>query len=109
MTTPDEIRFYWSFRSPYAWFAVHRVEQMLAGLPVTLDWIPVYPPEDPAAMPNNPTNNPAKIRYVWEDSQRFAEGYGLSFRTPERVDTDWYQPSPCLTSGASRAGCSAFS
>ena len=27
----DEIRFYWSFRSPYAWFAVHRVEQMLAG------------------------------------------------------------------------------
>lgn len=89
MSASDVVRFYWSFRSPYAWFAVHRVERMLAGLPVTLQWIPVYPPPD---MPNNPTNVPAKIRYIWEDSQRFAEEYGLGFKPPDPVDTDWARP-----------------
>jgi 2-hydroxychromene-2-carboxylate isomerase len=92
VSEPDVIRFYWSFRSPYAWLAAHRVERMLAGLPVRLAWIPVYPPPDPAAMPNNPTNVPAKIRYVWEDTQRFADAYGLSFKPPEQVDTDWAKP-----------------
>jgi 2-hydroxychromene-2-carboxylate isomerase len=92
MAEPDVVRFYWSFRSPYAWFAVHRVERMLADLPVRLDWIPVYPPPEPAAMPNNPTNVPAKIRYIWEDSARFAAAYGLTFRRPEQIDTDWAKP-----------------
>ena len=92
MSKHDVVRFYWSFRSPYAWFAVHRVEGILAGLPVVLEWIPVFPPTDPAAMPNNPTNVAAKIRYVWEDSQRFADAYGLTFKTPEQVDTDWPRP-----------------
>jgi 2-hydroxychromene-2-carboxylate isomerase len=89
MSKRDAVRFYWSFRSPYAWFAVHRVEAMLRGLPVTLEWIPVFPPPD---MPNNPTNVPAKIRYIWEDSQRFADAYGLSFKPPDPIDTDWARP-----------------
>jgi len=89
MRNRGTVRFYWSFRSPYAWFAVHRVEAMLRGLPVELHWIPVFPPPD---MSNNPTNVPAKIRYIWEDSQRFADAYGLEFKTPEQVDTDWLRP-----------------
>ena len=92
MSKPDVVRFYWSFRSPYAWFAVHRVESVLAGLPVVLDWIPVFPPPDAAAMPNNPSNVPAKLRYIWEDSQRFADAYGLAFKAPGQLDTDWARP-----------------
>ncbi len=64
MADRDVVRFYWSFRSPYAWFSVNRVEEVLEGLPVTVDWIPVYPPPDPGAMPNNPSNFPPKIRYI---------------------------------------------
>ena len=92
MTSSDVIRFYWSFRSPYAWFAVHRVESVLAGLPVALEWIPVFPPPDPTAMLNNPTNVPAKMRYIWEDSKRFADAYGLVFKRPEQIDTEWAKP-----------------
>ena len=45
------------------------------GLPVKLQWIPVFPPPDPEAFPNNPSKVPAKMRYIWEDTQRFADAY----------------------------------
>ncbi len=92
MSESDVVRFYWSFRSPYAWFAAHRVERMLHGLPVELEWIPVFPPPDHSLVPNLPTNLPSKARYMWEDSQRFADTYGLEFRIPEEMDTDWPRP-----------------
>jgi 2-hydroxychromene-2-carboxylate isomerase len=92
MGDPEIIRFYWSFRSPYAWFAVHRIESALEGLGVALEWIPVFPPKDPTQMPNNPTTLPQKARYMWEDSQRFADKYGLVFHIPEKMDTNWPRP-----------------
>ncbi len=92
MAEPELIRFYWSFRSPYAWLAVHRIESELEGLAVRLDWIPAYPPEDPALFPNNPTNNPAKLPYIVRDVQRFADAYGLPVKWPAKIDTDWPRP-----------------
>ena len=72
---------------------------------MVLEWIPVFPPTDPAAMPNSPTNVAAKIRYVWEDSQRFTDAYGLTFKTPEQVDTDWPRPHTAfLIRGIARPG-----
>ena len=37
------IRFYFSFRSPYAWLAAERLEPELGGLGVPIERIPVYP------------------------------------------------------------------
>ena len=108
MSSAKIVRFYWSFRSPYAWFAVHRVETVLAGLPVTLEWIPVFPPPDPSAMVNNPTNVPAKIRYIWEDSQRFADAYGLEFKQPEQMDTEWARPHTAFLYAESQGRGPAF-
>jgi 2-hydroxychromene-2-carboxylate isomerase len=84
------------------------VERVLAGLPVTLDWIPVFPPPDPAAMPNNPTNVEAKMRYIWEDSRRFADAYGLGFEPPEQVDTDWARPHTAYLYAESEGRGTAF-
>ncbi len=82
----DVVRFYFSFRSPYAWLALHRMDQALKGLPVTIELIPVYPPDD---MPNNPTNVPNKMRYMGRDFLRIAQAYGLRVQPPASLDTDW--------------------
>lgn len=91
----ETVRFYFSFRSPYAWLAFHRIEDALAGLPVALDYIPVFPPAD---FPGDPRKNPAKFVYMDADVARFAKAYGLKVAYPEPFDaaepfdTDWIRP-----------------
>ena len=53
------IRFYFSFRSPYAWLAAERLEPELGGLGVPIERIPVYP--TPGLFPNDPAAMPTKI------------------------------------------------
>jgi 2-hydroxychromene-2-carboxylate isomerase len=83
------IRFYFSFRSPYAWLALHRLGPALRGLPVAIEYIPVYPPKE---FPNDPAAVPAKLAYIARDAARTAEAYGLTVRFPESLDTDWARP-----------------
>ena len=57
MGTLDQIRFYFSFRSPYAWLAAERLEADLGDLPVPVELIPICPtkelfPNDPVSLPN---------------------------------------------------------
>lgn len=80
-------RFYFSFRSPYAWLAALRVTE--EALPV--EAIPV------AGMPSSanfadPAANPAKRRYLVEDIGRLASARGIKVRWPKAVDTDWIKP-----------------
>ncbi len=72
MTDPSDqqsIRFYFSFRSPYAWLAAERLEAELGDLGVPIERLPIYPtpavfPNDPAAMPDRfPT--PSRISGAW--------------------------------------------
>lgn len=37
------IRFYFSFRSPYAWLAAERLESELGGLGVPIERLPIFP------------------------------------------------------------------
>lgn len=85
----DRVRFYFSFRSPYAWLAMVRIEPALAGEPVTLDYHPVFPP---GKFPNDPAAVPDKLRYIERDIQRMARAYGLDPRPTVAVDTDWMPP-----------------
>ena len=55
MSSP-EVRFYFSFRSPYAWLALERWDIVLGDLPIRRELTPIYPqrskfPNDPAAVP----------------------------------------------------------
>jgi len=101
----ETVRFYFSFRSPYSWFAFRRIERALAGLPAVLDYVPIFPPED---YPNDPRANPAKLAYVREDVARFAAAYGLRMKMPESFDTDWIRPHAAYLFAADRGRSREF-
>jgi 2-hydroxychromene-2-carboxylate isomerase len=87
-TRMDQIvRFYFSFRSPYAWFAAERWQVELGDLKPVVEHIPFYP--TPETFPNDPTRVPAKFAYVLQDMRRLARDFGLGLRPPPALDTDW--------------------
>lgn len=92
----DRIRFYFSFRSPYAWLAFHRLASVADA--VDFESIPLIPPrgflED---------MDPRKRRYIAEDVRRIARAYGLELRWPDPFDTDWMRPH-CAFLHAADAG-----
>lgn len=81
------IRFYFSFRSPYAWIAAEKLESEFGGLNVPIEMIPIYP--TPGRFPNDPTAMPEKVAYLAQDVPRLARELGLSVRFPPSADTDW--------------------
>ncbi len=86
----ETVRFYFSFRSPYSWFAFLRIEEALSGLPVVIDYIPIFPPKD---YPRDLLADPVRCAYVTADAARIAKAYGLKLRFPNPFDTDWLRPS----------------
>jgi 2-hydroxychromene-2-carboxylate isomerase len=82
----DSIRFYFSFRSPYAWLAAERLEAELGDLGVPIELLPIYPTPD--VFPNDPAAMPDKVAYVVQDIGRLARERGLTVRLPP-PDPDW--------------------
>jgi len=87
--TEESVRFYFSFRSPYSWLALHRAEAALASTGIALEYVPVFPPPEFA---NDPLNFPDKVNYFREDLERIARAYGLPFALPEPFDCNWLRP-----------------
>lgn len=86
----SSIRFYFSFRSPYAWLAAERLESELLDLGVPVESVPIFP--TPGAFPNDPSLVPNKARYIAQDIPRLARELGLKIRYPPSLDTDWAFP-----------------
>ena len=80
MENPNRIRFYFSFRSPYAWLAAERLDAEFADLGVEIDSIPIYP--TPETFPNDPVATPNKSAYVFQDVTRLTRAMGLKLRRP---------------------------
>jgi 2-hydroxychromene-2-carboxylate isomerase len=101
----DNVRFYFSFRSPYSWLAWLRVDHALQGLDVTLERLPVFPPpnfaNDPAAVPN-------KLAYIRKDTARIAEAYGFTAAPEIKLDTDWVRPHAAYVYAQDQAKGLAF-
>jgi 2-hydroxychromene-2-carboxylate isomerase len=97
--------FYFSFRSPYAWMAYHRIVRAAAVLPLEFERVPVFPPPD---FPNDPAAVPAKLRYIFEDVQRIASAYGLPVRWPTQRDTEWMRPHAAWVRAADEGRGDAF-
>jgi 2-hydroxychromene-2-carboxylate isomerase len=87
MRADHPVRFYFSFRSPYAWLAAERLDHELAGLHYALELVPIYPTAE--TFPNDPVRVPNKLRYVVLDTMRLAKAYGLPFRFGASLETDW--------------------
>lgn len=83
------LRFYFSFRSPYAWLAFYRLSKISDRLPAPIEYIPLFPPKP---FPGDPVASPQKTAYVAEDVGRFAKAYGLPLQWPKPFDTDWKRP-----------------
>ena len=62
----QSIRFYFSFRSPYAWLATERLESELGDIGVPIERLPIYPtPEfSPELFPTDPAAMPDKVAYI---------------------------------------------
>ncbi len=82
-----EVRFYFSFRSPYSWLALERWDSLLGELPIRRELVPIYP--EPGNFPNDPAAVPAKVKYIGQDLLRLTRAFGLSLMPPVSLDTDW--------------------
>lgn len=86
-TDQGSIRFYFSFRSPYAWIAAERLDSELGDLGIPIERIPIFP--TPELFPNDPSTMPNKLAYLLQDIPRLARERGLTVRFPSANDTDW--------------------
>ncbi len=89
MHPPNQLSFYFSFRSPYAWLAFYRLGKIASNLPVSIEYIPLFPTQP---VTGDSMSNPNKSAYVTEDIKRFANAYGLALNWPKPFDTDWKRP-----------------
>ena len=86
-TSQRSIRFYFSFRSPYAWLAAERLEAELGDLGVPIELLAIYPTPD--VFPNDPATMPDKVAYTVQDIARLTRERGLKARLPPPGDPDW--------------------
>jgi 2-hydroxychromene-2-carboxylate isomerase len=105
-TEPHSIRFYFSFRSPYAWIAAERLASELGDLGVPIERIPIFP--TPGLFPNDPSALPDKVAYLLQDIPRLARAYGLTLRFPSSSDTDWALPHAAFLGAESEGGAQRF-
>jgi len=82
----DNLRYYFSFRSPYSWLSLYRINLILDDLPIEIKMIPVFPAKDKEDVMLSDNN---KVKYIVKDVNRVASAYGLDIKWPNPFDTDW--------------------
>jgi 2-hydroxychromene-2-carboxylate isomerase len=82
----DKVQFYFSFRSPYSWLALYRINLIRDELPVEIQLTPVFPSRDKDDVM---LSDQKKVKYVVKDVNRMASAYGLDMKWPKPFDTDW--------------------
>ncbi len=105
-TDRGSIRFYFSFRSPYAWIAAERLDSELGDLGVPIERIPIFP--TPELFPNDPSAMPNKIAYLLQDIPRLARERGLTVRFPSSSDPDWALPHAAFLGAESHGAGQRF-
>lgn len=80
-----QVRFYFSFRSPFAGIAFCRLNKMRETLGVAFELLPVWPEIISGGQMDNPTDNLFKLSYVFHDSIRQAAAAGLNTVQLERI------------------------
>jgi 2-hydroxychromene-2-carboxylate isomerase len=92
----NPVRFYFSFRSPFAGIALHRVLHCADFSATPFELIPVWPEIIFGGHMDNPSDNLFKLVYVFQDAARQADVAGLDsghlrrlsarFALPEEAD-----------------------
>ena len=76
-----KLRFYFSFRSPFAAISLYRLRRLELFRDVDIELMPVWPEVVFGGHIDNPTNNLFKMNYIFGDAARQAALAGLD-RTP---------------------------
>jgi len=92
----NPVRFYFSFRSPFAGIALHRVLHCPEFSDTAFELIPVWPEIIFGGHMDNPSDNLFKLVYIFQDAARQADVAGLDsghlrrlssrFALPEEAD-----------------------
>lgn len=115
----EPIRFYFDFASPYAYFALDRVERLAIAHRRTVEWRPVLLwAVLKAHAIAAPLDAPAKRDYFLTDMPRSAAFYGVDYRQPETLGRSTHRAArlyyalahraPDIARGFGRAVFSAF-
>jgi 2-hydroxychromene-2-carboxylate isomerase len=90
------VRFYFSFRSPFAAVAFHRLRRAVQFREVEIELVPVWPEIIFGGHMDNPSDNVFKMAYIFNDAARQAELAGMNpdpfrmlarqFALPEEFD-----------------------
>lgn len=99
-TRPHLVRFYFSYRSPFSWLATARLPVVLDGMPVAVEYWPVWEPDPLLATRlatqgltwNFPPLTRRKRHYIFQDVRRLARAYGLPLVWPIDRDPEWSLP-----------------
>ena len=83
---PEKLRYYFSFRSPYSWLALYRINLIQDDLPIEIKMILVFPAKDKEDVMLSDKN---KVKYIIKDVNRVASAYGFDIKWPNPFDTDW--------------------
>lgn len=77
--TPDmKLRFYFSFRSPFAAISLYRLRRLVAFLSVDIEMLPLWPEVMFGGHLDNPSDNLFKMSYIFQDAARQAALAGIS-------------------------------
>lgn len=80
-----QVRFYFSFRSPFAGIAFWRLHRLQTALDIDFRLMPVWPEIISGGQMDNPTDNLYKLSYVFHDAVRQAEEAGLDTGQLKRI------------------------
>ncbi|NUR59916.1 MAG: disulfide bond formation protein DsbA [Catenulispora sp.] len=100
MTRPKNPRLYFSFRSPYSWIALRRLEAVLPDAAATVEYIPYWDADEQtsAALAERGAEvlyqqmTKAKHLYLIQDTKRIAARLGYQVRWPIDRDPWWELP-----------------
>jgi 2-hydroxychromene-2-carboxylate isomerase len=81
VTEEPTVRFCFDYASPWTYIADCRVEEALSGLPITIQYVPVYLRGFEMFRSGMPYP-PAKLAYIAGDMQRCASFYGIPLNPP---------------------------
>ena len=106
------IRFYFSFRSPYAWIAAHRLKRLFGADFGRIERIPFWEPDresrdqlaaDGYEFLYRPMSRERHL-YILQDVKRLTRDLGLRLRWPIDPTQPWWEPPHLAYLAAERLG-----
>lgn len=93
-------RIFFSFRSPFSWMAIARLERAMPDVQERLDWIPFWEPDAKTSAALDAAGvtfhyvpmSKAKHLYILQDTKRLAAALGMPMAWPVDV-APWWEPS----------------